>query len=116
MCQKNKWKQKKYGHLPPKVVEAQVWDKMCVDLIGLYKTRRKGQPDLDCKCITMIDPASGWFKIHPYADIRAVTIANVVEQEWFSWYPWLTQITFDWGNKFLGHEFRQMVLHDYGIK
>ena len=33
-CQKNKWKQKKYGHLPAKTAEAQIWDKICVDLIG----------------------------------------------------------------------------------
>ena len=68
---------------------------MCVDLIGPYKIRRKGQPDLVCKSITMIDPASGWFEIHQYGDKQAVTIANIVEQEWFSWYPWPTQITFD---------------------
>ena len=64
----------------------------------------------------MIDPASGWFEVHQYGDKRAVTIANVVEQEWFSWYPWPTQITFDKGSKFTGHEFNHMVLHDYGIK
>ena len=28
-CQKNKRKQKKYGHLPPKEAEADIWDK-CV--------------------------------------------------------------------------------------
>ena len=45
----------------------------------------------------MIDPASGWFEIHPYADKRAVTIANVVEQQWFSRYLWPTQLTYDRG-------------------
>ena len=79
-CQKNKWKQKKYGHLSPKVAEVHIWDKMQVDLIGPYKIKRKGKPPLICKCITMIDPASGWFEIHLYVDKRAVTIANVVEQ------------------------------------
>ena len=63
-------------------------------------------PDLVCKCVTMIDPASGWFEIHQYDDKRAITIANVVEQEWLLWYPWPTQITFDRGNKFVGHKFR----------
>ena len=115
-CQKNKWKQKKYGHLPPKVAKVHIWDKMCVDLIGPYKIRRKGKPDLICKCVTMIDPASGWFEIHQYVDKRAVTIANVVEQQWFSWYPWPTQITYDRGNKFLGHKFHKMILCDYGVK
>ena len=42
-CQKNKRKIKKYGHLPPKEAEATPWDKMCIDLIGPYKIRRKGK-------------------------------------------------------------------------
>ena len=64
----------------------------------------------------MIDSASGWFEIHQYGDNQAVTIANVVEQEWFSRYPWPTQVTFDCGKIILGHKFRHMVSHDYGIK
>jgi transposase InsO family protein len=115
-CQKNKRKQKKYGHLPPKEAEALIWDMMCIDLIGPYKIRRKGKPDLVCKCVTMIDPASGWFEIHQYDDKRAITVANIAEQEWLSRYPWPTQITFDRGNEFIGHEFRHTVTHDYGIK
>ena len=115
-CQKNKRKQKKYGHLPPKEAEALIWDKMCIDLIGPYKIRCKGQPDLICKCVTMIDPASGWFEIHKYNDKQAITVANIAEQEWFAWYPWPTQITFKRGNEFIGHKFKHMVTHDYGIK
>jgi hypothetical protein len=105
-----------YGHLPPKEAEAEIWDKMCVDLIGPYKIRRKGKPDLVCKCVTMIDPASGWFEIHPYDDKRAITVANIVEQEWFSRYPWPTQVTFDRGGEFIGSDFKQMLINDYGIK
>ena len=33
------------------------------------------------------------------------TIANIVEQEWLSEYPWLTQITYDRGNELIGHKF-----------
>ena len=69
-CQRNKRKQKKYGTLPPKEAEATPWDKMCIDLIGPYKIRRKNKPDLVCKCVTMIDPATGWFEIHQYDDKR----------------------------------------------
>src|SRR6476660_6676409 len=89
---------------------------MCIDLIGPYKIRRKGQPDLVCKCVTMIDPVSGWFKIHQYGDKQSVTIANIAEQEWFSRYPWPTQVTFDRGSEFIGHDFKHMILHDYGVK
>jgi transposase InsO family protein len=39
-----------------------------------------------------------------------------VEQEWFPRYPWRTQVTYDRGSKFIGHDFRDMILNDYGIK
>ena len=89
---------------------------MCIDLIGPYKIRRKGQPDLECKCVTMIDPASGWFEIHQYDDKRSVTIANIAEQEWFSRYPWPFQVTYDRCSEFIGQDFQKMLVEDYGIK
>ena len=76
-CQQNKHRTRKFGLLPEKVAEAQPWDKMCCDLIGPYTIRRKGQKDLLCKCVTMIDPATGWFEIHQYDDKRAITVANI---------------------------------------
>ncbi len=113
-CQKNKRRNRKFGLLPEKVAEAQPWDKMCCDLIGPYTIRRKGQKDLICRCVTIIDPATGWFEIHQYDDKRAITIANIVEEEWFSRYPWPTQVTFDRGTEFIGIEFQKM-LDDYGV-
>ena len=41
-CQKNKQDNPKFGNLPPEEAEATPWDRMCVDLIGPYKIRRKG--------------------------------------------------------------------------
>jgi len=115
-CQKNKRKVKKYGHLPPKEAEAIPWDKMCIDLIGPYKIRRKGKEPLICRCVTMIDPATGWFEIHQYDDKRSITVANIAEQEWFSRYPWPTQVTFDRGSEFIGKDFQKMIKEDYGVK
>ena len=62
LCQRTKRRQKKYGWLPPKMAEATPGDRLCVDLIGPYKIQRKGKQDLVCKCVTMIDPATGWLK------------------------------------------------------
>jgi transposase InsO family protein len=115
-CQRNKRKVKKYGWLPPKEAEATPWDKMCIDLIGPYTIRRKGKTDLICKCVTMIDPATGWFEIHQYNDKKSITVANIAEQEWFSRYPWPTQITYDRGSEFIGKDFQMMIKNDYGIK
>ena len=64
----------------------------------------------------MIDPATGWFEIHQYDDKRSITVANIAEQEWFSRYPWPTQITFDRGSEFIGKDFQHMIINDYGIK
>ena len=116
LCQRNKRKQKHYGHLPPKEAEATPWDKLCIDLIGPYKIRRKGKDFLVCRCVTMIDPATGWFEIAEYDDKRSITVANIVEQEWFARYPWPTQITFDRGTEFIGQDFQKMIKEDYGVK
>jgi hypothetical protein len=64
-CQLNKPKtSKQFWHLPEKEAEAIPWDKMCIDLIGPYTICRKGQKNLICKCVTMINPATSSFKIH----------------------------------------------------
>jgi transposase InsO family protein len=115
-CQMTKRKVKKFGWLPPKEAETVPWDKLCIDLIGPYTIRRKGQADLICRCVTMIDPATGWFEIHQYDDKRSITVANIAEQEWLSRYPWPTQITYDRGSEFIGQEFQKMIKNDYGIK
>jgi transposase InsO family protein len=115
-CQRNKRKVKKYGWLPPKEAEASPWDKMCIDLIGPYTIRRKGKTDLICKYVTMIDSATGWFEIHQYNDKRSIRVADIAEQEWFSRYPWPTQITYDRGSEFIGKDFQSMIKSDYGIK
>ena len=41
-CQRTKQSTIKYGKLPAKLAEETPWNKLCVDLIGPYKIRRKG--------------------------------------------------------------------------
>jgi hypothetical protein len=50
----------------------------------------------------MIDPATSWFEIHQYNGKLSATVANIAEQEWFSRYPWPSQVTYDCGSKFIG--------------
>jgi transposase InsO family protein len=66
-------------------------------------------------CVTMIDPATGWFEMREIPNKEAITIANLVEQTWFTRYPWPSQVIFDRGKEFMG-EFTKMVQRDYGIK
>jgi hypothetical protein len=63
-CQVNKKWKLKYGHLPPKTVITTPWRMLCVDLVGPY-TPLKGKDGsvIDFMALTMIDPASHWFKI-----------------------------------------------------
>lgn len=119
ICQKQKKQRKKYGHLPEKKAEFQPWERLCVDLIGPYtikkgKNRRHSIPEL--RCVTMIDPATGWFEIKQYDDKKSITVANIVEQEWLSRYPRPSEITLDRGSEFIGEDFRSMCEYDYGIK
>ena len=65
----------------------------------------------------MIDPATGWFEIVRYNDKQADTIANILEKTWLCRYPHRTIITYDRGNEFLGHAFKNDVIErEYGIK
>ena len=53
----------KYGKLPEKVAEINPWETLCIDIIGAYKIKRKGEKLLHLRYITIIDPATGWFEI-----------------------------------------------------
>ncbi len=62
-CQVNKRRQLKYGHLPSKIVISTPWEALCVDLIGPYTLKGKDGSAVDFIALTMIDPASSWFKL-----------------------------------------------------
>ena len=125
-CQLTKKSSQKLGHLPPKKAEVIPWETLCIDLIGEYSidtkvatTDSKGQPKtinktLTLHCLTMIDPATGWFEIVEVPNKRADVIANILEQTWLSRYPWPTQVVMDRGREFMG-ETKAMIKNDYGI-
>ena len=54
----------------------------------------------------MIDLATGWFEILRYNEKQDNRIANLLEQTWFYRYTNPRIITYDQGNEFLGHEFK----------
>ena len=113
--QLNKQHYKKCGHLPEKQAEDKPWDKLCVDLIGPCSIHRKGKHTLTLWCVTMIDPATGWIEIREIPNKKADTIANIVEQAWFTRHPWPTQVNLDRGSEFMA-EFSKMVKQDHGVK
>ena len=85
-----------------------------MDLVGPYKMKRQRGKDLSLWCVTMIDPATGWFEMKQLPDKEAITVANIVEQTWLTRYPWPSVITYDKGTEFKA-EFADMVTDDYGI-
>ena len=73
---------KKYGKPPAKIAGETPWNKLCVDLIGPYKIRRKGKEALILKFVTMIEPVTRWFEVTQYSNKKAMTITNLVETTW----------------------------------
>ena len=114
-CQLTKRKTIKYGHLPAKEAEFEPWEVLCVDTIGPYKIRiRNSKHDFELRCLTMIDPATGWFEMVRLPDKTAISVAQLAEITWFTRYPWPQKIIYDRGTEFL-KEFHAMVRDDYGI-
>lgn len=122
ICQVNKKNKPKYGHLPAKSADVDPWKVLCIDLIGPYKIAHKRKEDLKLQCLTMIDPATGWFEIvqlpkdnkgEPIK--RADVIANLLEQTWFTRYPWPEKVICDRGSEFMA-EVKTMLKEEYGCK
>ena len=85
--------------MPPKQAETNPWDTLCIDLIGTYTSPRKGKPPLKLWCLTMIDPATGWFEMAQIPNKTAAKIADITEKTWFTRYPRQQRIVFDRGTK-----------------
>lgn len=114
-CQLTKKKTIKYGHLPPKEAEIEPWEVLCVDTIGPYKIKiHNSKNHYELSCLTMIDPATGWFEMVRIPDRTAISVAQKAEITWFTRYPWPQKIIYDRGTEFL-REFHIMVRDDYGI-
>ena len=104
---------KKYGELPPKPVpEVIPWHTLCCrDLIG-HKIG-KGKHEVKLHCLTMIDPATGWFEITEIDEKAADEITNRLEFTWLTRYPWPTEVVMDRGREFAA-EVRGTLKHEYG--
>ena len=132
MCQRGKRCKWKYGKLPSKLAETVPWKSVCVDLIGPYTLKGKDGSVLDFMCLTMIDPATGWFEIielptssvsvkrkgkdieEIIIDKSSAQISRLFNKQWLSRYPRSKHIIYDNGSEFKLH-FRELCI-DYRIK
>jgi hypothetical protein len=121
-CQVNKKQKLKHGHLPSKTVITVPWRALCVDLIGTYTLKGKDGPIIDFMALTMIDPATSWFKfvelplvhrlktatvngkessiVEEIFDKTSERIAWLINKMWLSRYPRCHYIIYDNGSEF----------------
>jgi hypothetical protein len=120
------------------------WKALSVDLIGPYTLKGKDGSSIDFMCLTMINPATSWFKIvelpsvpkemtvppagkgkkvtfdkntkvaEPYFDKSYAQISNLVYKIWFSRYSCCLYMIYDNGSEFKLHF--QSLCNTYGIK
>ena len=112
-CKSAKHGAKKYGLLPPKNPEVIPWKTLCIDLIGPYKFGQ-GKKEVVLHCLTMIDPATGWFEIVEVPNKQADEIINLLEITWLTRYPWPTEVVMDRGKEF-AREVRDTLIGEYGV-
>jgi hypothetical protein len=85
-------------------------------MIGPYTIKdNKNDTTVQFQCVTMIDPATGWFELKLVKEKDAMEVANAVETTWLTRYPWPQEIVYDRGSEFMG-DFANMIINDYGIK
>ena len=113
VCQLTKPRSRKYGLLPEKTAEVIPWKTVCIDLIGPYSIGT-GKYATQLHCLTMIDPATGWFEIAEVKGKSSMTVANAFEKSWLTRYPRPTEVVMDRGTEFMG-EVKRMLRDDYGV-
>jgi hypothetical protein len=140
-CQVNKRHSLRYGHVPPKLVITTPCKALCVDLVGPYTLKGKDSSSIDFMCLTMINPATSWFKIVELPTVRVTVlkggkgkkatclvytkdaeivdktsaqISKLVYKCWFSRYPCCRYIIYDNRSEFKLH-FRNLC-KTYGVK
>ena len=112
VCRTQKKRTAKYSKVPPKEPELTPWYTLCIDLIGPY-TIGKGKSEMILHCLTMIDPATGWFEIVEIPHKQADVVINILEFQWLTRYPWPTEVVMDRGREFAA-EVSQTLTHEYG--
>jgi transposase InsO family protein len=93
---------KKYGHLPPKDIEApEPWNRINIDLIGPW-TVKTPKGDHELRALTIIDPATGWFEMKEIGRPTAHNTMAALDDAWFSRYPCPQIVGYDGGSEFKG--------------
>jgi len=117
-CAVSKDRDQKIGLLPPKPTPETIpWHALCVDLVGPYKFGDEKKPEtcIELHCMTMVDPATGFFETVEISQKTADVIANWLEIHWLTRCPWPTETTVDKGSEF-AREVSETLQNKCGVK
>jgi len=117
-CAASEDRDQKIGLLPPKPTpEIIPWHTLCVDLVGPCKFRDKKKPEthIELHCMTMADPATGFFEMVEIGQKTANVTANWLESHWLTRHPWPTEMTVDKGREFT-REVSETLQNEHGVK
>ena len=117
-CAASKKRDSKIGLLPPEPnPEIIPWHTLCVDLVGPCKFGNPEKPKthIELHCVTVADPATGFFKMTEIGEKTAGTTANWLEIHWLTRHPWPAEMTVDKGKEF-AREVSKTLDNKCGIK
>ncbi len=69
------------NHRPIHNKVMQIWEALCVNLVGLYTLNGKDGSSIDFMALTMIDPASSWFEVEELPTITRLRTRTVNGKE-----------------------------------
>jgi len=99
-CAASKKHDQKKGLLPPKPnPEIIPWHTLYIDPVGPHKfgDEKKPKTHIELHCVTMVDPATGFFEMVKIGQKTADVIANWLEIHWLARHPWPAEMTVDEG-------------------
>ena len=91
---------KTHGHLPAKKAEDIPWNRVNVDSIGPHTVRTPTKTH-ELGVMTMIDPATGWFKIAPTVHPNSNSAQGALDSCWLARYPRPQCVGYDNSDEFI---------------
>jgi len=117
-CAASKERDQKIGLLPPKpTLEIIPWHTLCINLMGPCKfgDEKKPKTHIELHCVTMLDPATGFFETVEIGQKTADATTNWLEIHWLTRCPWPTEMTMDKEKEF-AREVSKTLQNEHGVE
>ena len=102
-----------HGHLAAREAALTPWRNVAVDLIGPWQIECAGHV-LDYNALTIIDMVTNLVEVVRVENKTAAHVGMLFENHWLSRYPIPSDVIYDQGGEFIGHQF-QRVLERHNI-